>query len=73
MDLVLGPKVRPIPALGNAQGRLEEIIFYNPSRLHSRTFGPGVEAGGNQVGIVLVSSACPRPLAWAGMDRTVGA
>ena len=46
MDLVLGPKVRPIPALGNAQGRLEEIIFYNPSRLHSRTKGPGVAAGG---------------------------
>ncbi|MCY2932931.1 MAG: hypothetical protein NT172_02090 [Planctomycetota bacterium] len=46
MNLDLGPKARSIPALGTAQGRLDKILFYHPSR--------------------------PRPLAWAGLDRTVG-
>ena len=73
MDLVLGLKARSISALGNAQGQLDKIIFYHPSRLRSRTIRPGAETRGNQVGILLGSSDRPRPLAWAGMGRTVGA
>ena len=75
-DLVLGPKARPITALGNAQGTRKPIIIKQlPSPHHSAPgpFGPGAEWWGESGRASSFSSSRPRPLALAGMGRTVGA
>ena len=75
-DLVLGPKARPIPALGNAQGTRKPIRSKQLPSSHrsaSGPKGPGVERWEESGRASSLSSSKPRPLALAGMDRTVGA
>ncbi len=75
-DLVLGPKARPIPALGNAQGTRKPIRSKQLPSPHSsapRPKGRGAELWGESDRSSSFSSSRPRPLALAGMGRTVGA
>ena len=75
-DLVLGPKARPIPALGNAQGTRKPMRskqLPSPHRSAPGPFGPGAERWGESGRASTFSSSRPRPLALAGIDRTVGA
>ena len=75
-DLVLGPKARPIPALGNAQGTRKPIRSKQLPSSHRSApgpFGPGAERWEESGRASTFSSSRPRPLALAGMGRTVGA
>ena len=75
-DLILGAKARPIPALGKAQGTRKPIKskqLPSPHRLAPGPFGLGAERWGESGRTSTFSSSRPRPLALAGIDRTVGA
>ena len=75
-DLVLETKARSIPALGNAQGTRKPIRSKQLPSSHrsaSGPKGPGVERWEESGRASSLSSSKPRPLALAGMDRTVGA
>ena len=75
-DLVLGPKARPISALGNAQGTRKPIRGKQLPSSHRSApgpFGPGAERWEESGRASTFSSSRPRPLALAGMGHTVGA
>ena len=74
-DLVLGPKARPIPVLGNAQGTRKPIRskqLPSPHRSAPGPKGPGAERWGDGNCLILIGLRVPWALPKAGMGQAFG-